>query len=303
MAIRPVFYTLDRAPFYSTSDTDFVWVKGMSLSQQQKNALALHDAFLRRFPDKKILEISGKSLVPCGIAASAFFLQKFIPSLRKSVSVESIYQSSKVFANGGPFTDLLEKSSKEAKSDERLKKSGALTAFRFENEDYPTEPKTIFYDFIYINALMENSELAEKIKQYDAFTDIAFNPQRSINCQARAAAIFVSLAGLGLLEKAKDFRSFAELFQIKTLAPTRIKTKAPEILRPSYITSNLIAPAREDDDSDALLKKDTVIEHRFFKKGNVLSLSPDGYVKIFFDSVGEKTLAYDWVIRNCKIAK
>lgn len=28
---------------------------------------------------------------------------------------------------------------------------------------------------------------------YDSFTDIEFNPQRSINCQARAVAIYVGL--------------------------------------------------------------------------------------------------------------
>lgn len=34
---------------------------------------------------------------------------------------------------------------------------------------------------------------------YRAFSDIAFNPDRSINCQAYAAALYVSLHDRGLL--------------------------------------------------------------------------------------------------------
>ena len=37
---------------------------------------------------------------------------------------------------------------------------------------------------------------------YEAFTDIEFNPDKSINCQARAAALYVSLRREGVLEKA-----------------------------------------------------------------------------------------------------
>ena len=37
---------------------------------------------------------------------------------------------------------------------------------------------------------------------YDAFTDIEFNPKKSINCQAQAAAVYVSLEKQGLLLEA-----------------------------------------------------------------------------------------------------
>lgn len=48
--------------------------------------------------------------------------------------------------------------------------------------------------------------------EYDAFTDIAFNPQKSINCQAEAAAIYVSLKKQGLLEEAlKDKENFRKI--------------------------------------------------------------------------------------------
>lgn len=65
---------------------------------------------------------------------------------------------------------------------------------------------------MYINTLHLNKELAEKIMEYDAFTDIAFNPQKSINCQAEAAAIYVSIKKQGLLEEAlKDKENFRKI--------------------------------------------------------------------------------------------
>ncbi len=302
MANRPVFRISDSAPYYLSSDVEFEWVKGMALSQQQKRAVVLHEAFLRRFPDQKILEVSGKSTEPHGIAASAFSLNKFVPSLGKSVCVENIYQSSKVFTDGGPFTDILEKNPKDAKGDERLKNSGALIGFRFENVDYPLNPKHIFYDYLYISALMENTELAEKLKQYDAFSDIAFNPQKSINCQARAAAIFVSLSRQGLLEKIKDFASFASLFGVNNVTTANATEKPLGIFRKAAIVQKIEPVDAEQEPQTVIAEKDDIIEHRFFKKGKILSIT-DGSVQVLFDTVGEKTLAYDWLIKNCKILK
>ena len=106
-------------------------------------------------------------------------------------TLENIFQSAKVFANGGPYLDLLHVPPKAVKRDERLYNSGDLKAFRYQNEDFPLIPKTVFYDFIYI-AAVKNSFTADEIKEisgYDYFTDIEFNPAKSINTQARAAAM------------------------------------------------------------------------------------------------------------------
>ena len=48
---------------------------------------------------------------------------------------------------------------------------------------------------------------------YDAFTDIEFNPDKSLNCQARAAAMFVALNREGLIGQCKDFEEFQELLK------------------------------------------------------------------------------------------
>ena len=43
--------------------------------------------------------------------------------------------------------------------------------------------------------------MIQELYRYRGFSDIVFNPQRSLNCQARAAALFVSLCQNELLDK------------------------------------------------------------------------------------------------------
>ncbi len=211
MATRPVFYSFERAPFSLPYDTDFVWNPGLSSSQKKKNIAALHASYTRRFPERKLLEISSKSLEPFGVALSAFNLKKYVPSLGKSISVECIYQGSKHFNGGGPYTELYEGTSRTAKKDPRLKESGSLVSFDFEGRSYPLTPRNAFYNWIYINAILENEEYAKKLTEYDSFTDIEFSPSSSSNCQAAAAAMFVSLSRLGLIEECRDFDRFVEI--------------------------------------------------------------------------------------------
>ena len=71
------------------------------------------------------------------------------------------------------------------------KRNQGLKEFQYQNQDFPIIPKTVIYDFIYI-AAVKKSFTADEIKEisgYDYFTDIEFNPAKSINTQARAAAM------------------------------------------------------------------------------------------------------------------
>lgn len=211
MANRPVFSASSKAHHVDVFPVEFVWNKGLAPSQKQKNIVAIHEGFKRRFPERKVLEISSKSLTPLGVKLSAFNLKKYVSSIGKYVPVECIYQGSKVFAAGGPYTDLYLGTSRAAKGDSRLKSSGALRSFSFEGRNYPFHPITAFYDWLYINALIENDELASETLEYDSFTDIEFSPEKSKNCQARAAALFVALHRKGLLECVKDFEQFVKI--------------------------------------------------------------------------------------------
>jgi len=213
MANRPVFVVNERRPYYFQTNVTFTYSSGFAVSQKQKNIVALHRAFNEEFPDKPVLEISSKSLQREGEPLSAFFLKKYVPSLDRCVPVECIYQGSKVFSDGGPYTDLYERTPREAKKDARLHTGASVTSFCFDGEHFPTRPVTAFYDYLYINALLENQALAGKILTYRAFTDIEFNPSKSLNCQARAAAIFVSLTLSGRIEQARSFDSFLKLLQ------------------------------------------------------------------------------------------
>jgi len=180
MAERPVFaYKNGKVRICMT---EFSWNSGFAKTQQQKNIRALHESAGAKYGFENILEISSKSESAFGISLSAFNLKS------DGVSVECIYQSAKKFAGGGPYKDILQMPSKEAKQDPRLKNSGRLISFEYGGRSWELKPVTAFYDYIYLKALTENG-LVDKVREYDAFTDIVFNPQKSQNCQARSCAV------------------------------------------------------------------------------------------------------------------
>lgn len=200
MANRPVYEAITKAPFYQVVNVDFEYFPGFAVCQKQKCIASLHKSYLRRFSDRKILEISSKSTVETGVSLSAFNLK--INKEGKTFPVECAYQGSKVFKSGGPYKDLLDKSPREAKKDERICSSGMPVAFSYFDKIFPIDPKNYFYNWLYINALASDEKLSAEILLYDSFTDIEFNPQKSINCQAKAAAVYVGLVKSGLLSEA-----------------------------------------------------------------------------------------------------
>jgi hypothetical protein len=102
------------------------------------------------------------------------------------VPLECAFQGSKIFERGGPYTDLYAADVRDAKRDPRLHSSGRLVGFNFENLCFPLEPKTAFYDWLYLNALLPHRDWLTRLRRFVGFTDIEFNPARSINCQARS---------------------------------------------------------------------------------------------------------------------
>lgn len=201
MAVRPIFVASPEPPFVQKKTVGFGFAPGFAVSQARKNIAHLHESYMKAWHKTEPLEISSKSMQELGVELSAFKLVYHLPDGRH-YTVEQIFQASKVFTNGGPYTDLLDMKPKDAKKDPRLRSSGAVKGFRFDGVDYPSEPETAFYNWIWINALLTNPDLSERIMNYDAFTDIVFNPQKSLNCQAEAAAVYVGLKKTGKLEEA-----------------------------------------------------------------------------------------------------
>jgi hypothetical protein len=191
----------------------------MALKQAQRSVAALHSAAKQELPHvHRLLEVSTKSESELGTKLSAFNL--FITTVKheQTFSVESAYQASKVFERGGPYDDLLHMKSIDAKRDPRLVQSGRLIGFRFFGREWKLEPRTAFYDWLYMNALHRRDDLASEVLQYDAFTDIAFNPERSLNCQAYAVALYVSLSRRGLLstDTLKDPEAYLDVVRHAT---------------------------------------------------------------------------------------
>ncbi|NKQ73416.1 hypothetical protein C3Y89_24230 [Rhizobium sp. UPM1132] len=201
MAQRPVFIPhFDGPLLVRTVSVTFDWFPGLSVSQKQRSIESLHAA-ARQLPGvSRVLEVSSKSKEQLGTALSAFNLTLPNSVQPGGLSVECAFQGSKVFEQGGPYSDIYGMSSREAKRDDRLRTSGSLTGFRFLDLDWPLEPQTAFYDWLYINALRENLGLTKCLDDFSAFTDIEFNPEKSINCQAYAVALYVSLLRRGILE-------------------------------------------------------------------------------------------------------
>ncbi len=185
---------------------EFEWNGGFAISQKRKNINNIHNE-IKEKKEGKALEISTKSEVEFGQKLSAFNLKL------DGYTLENVFQSSKVYANGGPYVDLLEVEPKESKRDVRHSTSGELKGFEYKGQRWELEPKTMFYDYIYLLSVFETfdeNELRE-LSNYDWFTDIEFNPSKSINCQARTVAILKYILQTGnkevldTLEKWKDF--------------------------------------------------------------------------------------------------
>jgi len=181
-------------------DLEIKWHAGFAPSQKQKNIEALHEAAANA-GYRPVLEVSTKSADKVGRHLSAFHLRV---SNKKGdeIPLESAFQGSKVFESGGPYVDLHRAAPVEAKRDLRLRESGKLTGFAFDDLVFPLEPKTAFYDWLFISAIYPHREWLQRLAAYAAFSDIEFNPARSINCQARSCALFFALRKRDLLQDA-----------------------------------------------------------------------------------------------------
>lgn len=215
MAKRPIFLVnLDKEKPVKQVQVDFIWSAGFSKTQKQRNVNLMHEIYLKQNSEAKILEISTASQSELGRTLSAFNLM--IPSTKTdlSYSVEAIFQSSKVFTNGGPYIDMKFMEPRKIKKDKRLIESGSLVAFLYgDHSPWSLTPNTLFYDWIYMNALQLHPELISKVLEYNAFTDIEFNPKKSVNCQARSLAMYLSLYKQGIIAEVLRDREHYENYR------------------------------------------------------------------------------------------
>lgn len=189
---RPIFVPDSQSIGVKEINISFDWHMGMTKIVRQRSIDSLHEN-AKKQGFERILEASSKSKQSIGIQLSAFFLKN-----ENRIPVENLFQSSKVFEKGGPFLDLLRKMPRDAKRDERLRSHGKMIRFTYENRDFPLDPKSLFYDWLYIKTLFDcqnNYDLKEEFidRNFQAFSDIEFNPTKSFSCQARTLALTMSL--------------------------------------------------------------------------------------------------------------
>ena len=233
MAERPIF--VPRPESRSLVEEIFLplqWSPGFAATQKEKNIKALHEA-AQLIGVRNVLEESTKSDKQRGQHLSAFYL-KVCNDRSGEIPLECAFQGSKVFEFGGPFIDLYHKDAREAKRDERLRESGKLVAFEYDGIRWPLEPKTVFYDWLYIGCLYPHREWARKLFAYGGFSDIEFNPHRSINCQARSIALFLSLMKRGKLDEAIESPSNF----IRVLCDSEYR---PQLRSDDFISNRLFA--------------------------------------------------------------
>lgn len=200
MAERPIFLSSQKPDvLVEEISVSLAWHSGFAPIQKQRNISELHSSAKIRgyWP---LLEVSTKSLDEVGQRLSAFNLKTRMGD--GCLPIELAFQGSKVFEHGGPFTDLYDVDPKFAKRDERLKQSGRLVGFRFEGFSFPNRPVTAFYDWLYLSAIYPHRDWLTRLERYVGFTDIEFNPEKSVNCQARSCALFFALRFKGLLDQA-----------------------------------------------------------------------------------------------------
>ncbi len=197
MARRPVFLPRTDRPGVLTVTASFQWHPGFARVQKRRCVEGLHAA-AREQGVFNPLEISGSSKSDLGRRLSAFSLTVDHP-VAGLVPLECAFQAGKVFSRGGPYSELLHVAPGEARRDPRLRTSGELLHFVLGGRIVPRKPVTLFYDWLYLGALHAlPAEIREQIAMHDGFTDIHFNPERSLYCQASAAALFLSLRACGI---------------------------------------------------------------------------------------------------------
>jgi len=192
-------------------DIEIKWESGLAVSQKRKNILNLHEAICSKYkvPNEVILEVSTKSFQDIGRTVSSMNM-KFVLN-DKIYSFESVYQSSKVYIDGIlgdiQYLEWIDLDGYEAKK--RSKQIALpLKGFVLDNRSFPLEPKTLFFDWLYIQCI-DRMNIFHKIKDYCFFTDIEFSPIKMISTQAQAICKYKDLFERGLvttfLEKPNEF--------------------------------------------------------------------------------------------------
>lgn len=297
MAFGAVFVPTLEEPYYDFVLVEYKASRSLGEAKTRKDGQALHDAYRNQYnANAHILEISRMAEGPGCLLSTKYARMEYLfrtPYKRKrNVYIETVYHGSKCFESGGPFEDLISsfKTPYSARTDYRLKTSGKLKNFHYDEITYPSYPaESAFFDWLYLRALQGNSDIcnmASQLFEYDAFTDMDFNPvtQKCIVCPARVAAMYVGMTKAGVLTDPVDFRMVATLDNMMLEAD--IHTNDQNV-------TMLLAPS--DDDVEIVLDHPPVelsmgekLTNKFWGEGTVCEITETG-LKVDFGTKGVRT--------------
>ena len=179
---------------------DFKWEPGISIAQKRKSCENLHAA-IDFYCGLRAMDISSASTTELGVKLSAFNLKL------NGRTVECLYQGSKVYENTGAMHHLYDMSSLEAKQSMKYKNAGRLIGFDYFGESFPLVPRTAFYDYIYIKALIENYGYSLDVGNCNCFTDVQAVTDIDA-CQARSVCEYVLMREQAMLGVVDNFNEF-----------------------------------------------------------------------------------------------
>lgn len=202
MATRPVFVPNldpDNPQLVHEHEVDFQWVPNRSVEGKRQNIAKLHAAAGHRKLEP-LLEVSPASLDPMGahICAGNLAVEDDKSFL---VPLLAAYHGSRVFAAGGPFTDLYRKPPSVIAGDERLSTSGKQIGFRFMGQEWGPKAESLFYDWLVLHAIHRYQRIRAGIGSFAGYTDIDCRRGETTVCHARSCAYFAALAGSKLMDE------------------------------------------------------------------------------------------------------
>lgn len=204
---RIVFRKKLTSPYFERMEFEIKFSK-TDFRHMEKYVSILQEEYKSKVGTEEVpFEVSTAAKSELGFSLSAFNLKD-----EKGRPVECVFQGAKKFEHGGPYIDLVDADPRAAKKDNRIRNSGKIVEFVLDGIEYPNTPKTAFYDYTYIKALIANPKIAEQVDGLDAFQDIWFNPEKSANCQAEAMAMYRGLKDSGKLDEAMEsFKAFGKI--------------------------------------------------------------------------------------------
>ena len=296
MAFGAVFVPTLQEPYYDFILVEYTPSGNLGRLKTIHDSEILHNEYrLQHDTNARVLEISRMTETPGVLFSVKCSRLKYLFTKpykkERSLYIETVYHGSKCFEHGGPYEDIITslKTPHSARTDHRLKMSGRLKGFHYNEKTYPAYPaESAFFDWLYLSALQGKSNICDKASllfEYDAFTDMDFNPatQKCIVCPARVAAMYVGMTKAGVLTDPVEFQTIATL--------NNVMIQADISVHDCDVIMN-IAPAKESvavvlDHPPVELSIGEKIINKFLGEGTVCEITATG-VKIDFGAKGVK---------------